>query len=274
MKTAAATDAIRAHSSSPCLRSFPVIAPARRALSQEAGRGPMWAVPGPRVAWRRAASSAASPTPKVRHPAARGRSMIPALAGRTRAGVAPPARPGEEDAMKPGFFDRISQREVALQCGAVKSPSCYYDASAVTATFTASTARIAALLPDGDLHPVELRRGRALLTVTGFEHRRSDIGPYREVLVAPLVVFGRRPLRVVDALAAVVRRSMSLHVLHLAVTTELARAVKTEMFGFATSVADVACTRGGGTVQWTVAEGGKEILTLTAEDLPAHAAGR
>jgi hypothetical protein len=176
--------------------------------------------------------------------------------------------------MKPGFFDGISQREVAVSCGAAKLPCCYYDASAFHAAFTASTAGVAALLPDADLHPVELRRGRALVSVTALEHRRSDIGPYREVMVGAIVVFGRRPVRVLDAVAAIVRRSVSIHVLHLAVTTELARAAKVELFGLPASVAEVSFTRRGSAAQWTVADGGREVLTLASEALPPGGARR
>ncbi len=176
--------------------------------------------------------------------------------------------------MKPGFFDGISQREIAVSRGMVKSPCCYYDSSAVHAAFTVSTARVAPLFPDADLHPLELRKGRALLGVTALEHRRSDIGPYREVIVGPLVVFGRRPLRVVDAVAAIVRRSVSVHVLHLPVTTEIARVWGIEMFGYPKTIADVTFTRGQGRIECSVTDDGKEVLTLAAEDLPPHAARR
>ncbi len=176
--------------------------------------------------------------------------------------------------MKPGFFEGISQREIMLSSGAVKSPCCYYDASIVDATFTVSTARVAELLPDADLHPLELRKGRALLGVVVLDARRTDVGPCREVMIGPLVVFGRRPLRVLDALAAIVRRSVSVHVLHLPVTTEIARASGVEIFGFPKTIADIAFTHRGDRIECSVTEDGKEVLTLAAEALPPRAARR
>lgn len=176
--------------------------------------------------------------------------------------------------MKPGFFEGISQREIMLSSGAVKSPCCYYDASIVDATFTVSTARVAELLPDADLHPLELRKGRALLGVVVLDARRTDVGPCREVMIGPLVVFGRRPLRVLDALAAIVRRSVSVHVLHLPVTTEIARLTGVEVYGYPKTMAEIAFARSGGSVLCSVADGGNEVLRLTAAELPSHAARR
>ncbi len=137
----------------------------------------------------------------------------------------------------------------------------------MNAAFTASTGRVAELLPHPDLHPVEMRRGRCLLIVTAFEYRRSGLGVYKEVSIAAPVTFGRRSVRLLDAAAAVVRHAFSLHVLHLPVTTELARVGGIEVYGYPKFLADIAFAREGGRFACTLAEGGARILALVGDDL-------
>ncbi len=171
------------------------------------------------------------------------------------------------------FFGRIVQREEQLSCGAMKLPCCFYDSTALFAAFTASTARVAKLLPDPDLHPVEIWRGRALVSVSAFEHRLSDIGSYGELIVGPLVVFGRRAVPLFDAIGAIFRRNVGIHVLHMPVTTELALAAGIEVYGYPKTLADVAFTRGTG-LSCSVAQGGKQVLKLDGESLPAAGSAR
>jgi hypothetical protein len=133
---------------------------------------------------------------------------------------------------------------------------------------------VASLLPDPDLHPVELRPGRCLVSFTAMEHRESDVGRYAEVIVAAVVAFGRRPLPMLDAIAAVARRTFGLYVLHLPVTTELACTWGVALYGLPKFVADVAFRRGGGRLTCDVREGGREVLTLAADDLRLYRSRR
>ena len=167
------------------------------------------------------------------------------------------------------FFESVAQREVRLTAldATVKVPIFYEDTTSMNAVFTASTARVVELLPHPDLHPVELRRGRCLLNVAGFEYRRSGLGVYNEVAIAASVTFGRRAVRLLDAAAALVRHAFSLHILHLPVTTELARVGGVEVYGYPKFLADITFTRGERRLACTLAEGGARILALAGEDL-------
>ena len=170
--------------------------------------------------------------------------------------------------MKP-FFESVAQQEVTLAAlnATVKVPIFYQDTTSMNAVFTASTERVAELLPDRDLHPVELRRGRCLLSVAAFEYRRSGLGPYNEVAIAAPVTFGRRAVRVLEAVAAVVRHAFTLHILQLPVTTELGRAGGVELYGYPKFLADIIFTRGERRLACTLAEGGARILALAGDDL-------
>jgi len=170
--------------------------------------------------------------------------------------------------MKP-FFESAPQRDVTVDAlkANVKVPVFYEDTTSLNAVFTAATERVAELLPDPDLHPVELRRGRCLVSVTAFEYRRSGLGAYNEVAIAASVAFGRRAVRLLDAVAAVVRHAFSLHVLQLPVTTELARVGGIELYGYPKFLADITFTRADGRLTCTLAESGARILALAGDDL-------
>ncbi len=169
----------------------------------------------------------------------------------------------------PPFFESVEQREVTLAELNVKVrvPIFYEDTTSMNAVFTASTERVAELLPHADLHPVELRRGRCLLSLTAFEYRRSGLGVYNEVAIAAPVAFGRRAVRVLEAIVAVARHAFSLHIFHLPVTTELARVGGVEVYGYPKFLADIAFTRSQGRLACMLAEGGERILTLAGDDL-------
>ena len=174
-----------------------------------------------------------------------------------------------EVAMRP-FFESVVQQEMTLGGLKVLVPVFYEDTTSMNAVFTASTERVAELLPHPDLHPVELRRGRCLVSVTALEYRRSGLGPYNEVAIAAPVAFGRRAVRLLDAIAAVVRHAFSLHILHLPVTTEPARIGGVELYGYPKFLADITFTRGERRVVCTLAEGGARILALAGEDLGGY----
>lgn len=167
--------------------------------------------------------------------------------------------------MKP-FFESVVQQEMTLGGLKVLVPVFYQDVTSMNAVFTASTGRVAELLPHPDLHPLELRRGRCLLSVTTLQYRQSGIGPYNEVAIAVSVAFGRRAVRLLDAVAAVVRQAFSLHILQLPVTTELARIGGIELYGYPKFLANITFTRGDKRVACTLSEGGARILSLVGEE--------
>ncbi len=175
--------------------------------------------------------------------------------------------------MKP-FFESVAQQEMNLGGLKVMVPIFYQDITSMNAVFTASTKRVVELLPHADLRPVELRRGRCLLSVTAFEYRQSGIGPYNEVAVAASVVFGRKPVRLLDAVAAVLRHAFTLHVLQLPVTTEPALIGGVQLYGYPKFLADITFTRGEKSLTCTVGEGGARILSLAGEDLGGYRPGK
>ncbi|BDG01227.1 acetoacetate decarboxylase family protein [Anaeromyxobacter oryzae] len=172
------------------------------------------------------------------------------------------------------FFQGVKQTQITAGGFTGPLPIFYYDSTAMVAAFTASTAKVAPLVPDPDLHPVELRPGRCLVNVAALEHRRTDIGPYAEVIVSAMVAFGRRPLPLLHAAGQLLRHALHGYVLHLPVTTEPARAGGVEVYGYPKFIADVTFTRSQDRFTCSVSDAGRRILTLDGEYLKLYGTGR
>ncbi|MBN1946884.1 MAG: acetoacetate decarboxylase family protein [Bradymonadales bacterium] len=150
---------------------------------------------------------------------------------------------------------------------AFKLPVFYYDNTAMTAVFTASTRKVKQYLPDPEMHPVEMFPGRCLVAFSAFEYRNTDIDPYNEFSISILISYGRRPSLVKDLAFAMLSRTFTTYVWHLPVTTEIARYGGVEMYGYPKFIADIEFTRTEDSLQCTLSEGGEHILTLVGKKL-------
>lgn len=148
-------------------------------------------------------------------------------------------------------------------------PVFYQDNTAMTAIYTAATSRVRALLPLPEMRPVELFPGRALVAITCFEYRQSDIDPYNEVSIAFLIGYGERPLPGLTVLGMMARRCFTAYVWQLPVTTELARRGGVDLYGYPKFIADIVFRREEGHLTCELSEGGERILALRGRALPA-----
>lgn len=142
------------------------------------------------------------------------------------------------------------------------TPARFEEAICMWATFTASAAKVAELLPDARLHPLLLRPGRSLVTLVALEHRLCDFGPFGELSVAAHVRFGRRALPALSAIAQLAHGSFHVHPLDVVVTARSVRAALAERHGFPARVADVSFRQDEAVRECAVSEGGARVLTL------------
>jgi hypothetical protein len=170
---------------------------------------------------------------------------------------------------KGNFFQGIVQWELTDERQGItgKLPCFYYDNTCMTATFTASTEMVRALLPSPDMHPVEAFRGRALVAFTAFEYRATDIDPYNEFSISFPVTFGKRNIPGLSSLLMMFRRYFTAYVWQLPVTTERARAAGVELYGYPKFLADITFTTEGGMLACRLSENGRHILTLKGKRL-------
>ncbi|MBN1531065.1 MAG: acetoacetate decarboxylase family protein [Spirochaetes bacterium] len=164
--------------------------------------------------------------------------------------------------MKGDLFKGIVQWDIRSELGKGKLPCFYYDTSAITAIFTASTRMIRRHLPGDDYHPLELLPGRCLVAFNAFEYRKTDIGPYNEFSIAVLVNFRKRSVPLFSLLRQYAARCYSAYVWHLPVTTEIARLAGVELYNYPKIIADIDFTRSDEHIQCTLSEKGVTILRL------------
>ncbi len=160
------------------------------------------------------------------------------------------------------FFSGIKQWEFERNGHEFKLPVFYYDTTSFSAIYTGATRCIKALLPHPSMKPIELYPGRCLVTFTCLEYRKTDIGPYNEVVIACPISFGHRPIPGVTAATQMARHSYTTFIWQLPVTTEIARAGGVEFYGYPKFLADIDFELDGEWIRCDLTEGGDKILTL------------
>lgn len=167
-------------------------------------------------------------------------------------------------ARKPGaIFEGVTQWEYGWKSYTAKLPVFYRDSSAVSAIYATRTEAVRPLLRHPSLLPIELVPGTALVAITAFEYRDTDIGPYNELSIAVLAAIGPRPIAGITLMSQIARRAMSAYVWQLPVTTEIARVGGVELYGYPKFIADITFERGHGRIGCELGEGGRTILGLS-----------
>jgi Acetoacetate decarboxylase (ADC) len=198
------------------------------------------------------------------------RGLVVAGAGAIVAGIARNASRGRQT----DFYDLPLEHSEPKRYGAAYGgmPLVFHRTENIEAFFTADLEMVRAALPTTDLHPVTLPGGRAILLVAAFQYEDVTAEgvdgcaapPYGEVMVAVPVTRRRAPPFV--PLVAPPRSPIEAggFVLHLPVTTRVARDGGRLIWGFPKFVADMEFSDSAGERSVQVSEGGHEILRFTA----------
>ena len=182
-----------------------------------------------------------------------------------------PAR--EHEMVRDDFFSEVEHTPVAWRGHHLHMPVFYPDVMFMSATMLAPAERVRAVLPSARLHPYQPMPGRALVSITAYRYRESDIGPYNEVGVGVPVTIDRKTPMFTGSLRKTpeVLQSYSYH---LPVTTEIAREVGVEFAAYPKFVAEIEFEEAGDSVTCTLSEKGEHILTLSGRKLPTGPARR
>jgi hypothetical protein len=165
------------------------------------------------------------------------------------------------------FFRGIPHERIPWGDRFVPVPAFYQDVGSFGAAFLAPLSRIRPKLPSERLHPVCVRPGFGLTTITVLAYRECDIGPYNEISIGFPVTLDRKAPWVAQLLPLRTPRVMSF-VLHLPVTTEFARDAGVAFYGFPKFVAGIDIDERDGAMTGRLHEGDREILSLSVQKLP------
>jgi hypothetical protein len=166
-----------------------------------------------------------------------------------------------------GFFQWTGPVTKGTDAGStqVDLPAMYYRDDSFMAVFGADCEAVRALLPSSELYPVTLPGGRAMVAVMAFNYLETSLGPYGEVGIGLLCTYGRQSPPLLPLLLESRYPGWGGFVLHLPVTSLLARDGGRAGFGYAKFMADMDFEKHPAHQRVRLAEGDTHILTLTVQ---------
>jgi hypothetical protein len=166
-----------------------------------------------------------------------------------------------------GFFQWTGPVTKGIDVGSarVDLPTMYYRDDSFLAIFDASYESVRALLPSPDLYPVTLPGGRATVAVFGLNYLQTSIGPYGEVGIGIPCTYGHQGPPLLPLALEARFPGWGGFVLHLPVTSLVARDGGRVNFGYAKFVADMDFEKRPAYQRVRMSEGDSHILTLTVQ---------
>jgi hypothetical protein len=172
------------------------------------------------------------------------------------------------------FFKETPRKTYEIQGRKVEFPVFYYDFSAVTASFIVKASKLREMLPHPKFIPAEIWPGTGVLTISAYEYRDTDIGPYNEVAVSVPINFETADfLPPKSAISMLRRHKFTLYVHQLPVTTEEARLGGVYFYNYPKFLADITIENKGERIVTTLKEKDDLILKMSAKKLPLKKPG-
>jgi hypothetical protein len=172
------------------------------------------------------------------------------------------------------FFDQIAHVEVPWRDRTIHVPIFYQDAGLFGATFLTPLNTVQALLPSPRMKPLRITPWHTLTTITAYEYRDCDLGPYNEVAIGfPITISDKTPTLLADLLR-LLGSELTAYVHHLPVTTEIARDVGIEFANYPKFLAEIDYETKDNWLHCRLSEAGSHILTLSVRQPALKAAGR
>ena len=160
------------------------------------------------------------------------------------------------------FFEKLIYKDVNAGDCSFRLPILYFREDSFVLFFTADEEKVRALLPVETLYPVVVSKGRAVIGIAAFNYIETTIGPYGELGVAVPVVHGKRPVPVWPLLREASFSGFGMFVLHLPVTTRIARDAGRLVWGYPKFVADMCFTVLPEYIECELSEGERHVLTM------------
>lgn len=161
------------------------------------------------------------------------------------------------------FFEGIKQAPLPVGSSPVPFPLFYRDLAYVGIFLLAPLATVRSILPSNRMHPFRLTPWHCIVTITASEYKDSDIGPYNAVSVG-VPFFLDRASPMLTGILRTPPEAPMIYLIHLPVTTEIARAAGVAAANFPESLADIGFASDDQRVSCHVDAEGKSILRLSA----------
>jgi len=163
------------------------------------------------------------------------------------------------------FNEATPKRSVTHGAATFDLPIYYFRDDAFALYYTADFESVKAAMPSGNLHPLLLPGGKAVVAFCAFNYIDTSIGPYGEIAVALPAVFGK-PVTATKGLLAALMESkypgFGVVVMHLPVTRVEARDAGRGEWGYTKFIADMHFSITPEYLQCRMLEGDAHILDI------------
>ena len=167
---------------------------------------------------------------------------------------------------KDDFYNEIEHTQVPWRQYQLYVPLFYRDIMLMTASILVPIENINSILPSNRMKPYRVAPGKTVLTVTAYQYRECDLGPYNEVSISvPITIDKPTPL-FTGSLRKMPENPMGYSI-HLPVTTEIALEVGAEFAGYPKFIADIEFTEKDSRITCELNSDNKNILTLSGRKL-------
>lgn len=165
------------------------------------------------------------------------------------------------------FFQEIAHVSLDWREYKVHVPIFYSDLSFMNATFLVPTRKVQDLLPSPRLKPYRVTPWHTVLSITAYEYRECDLGPYNEVGIGFPVTIDK-PTPLFTGILRKLPETAFTYTHHLPVTTEFARVLGFEFAGYPKFIAEIEFEDQKEWRVCTLKENGRLILRLAGRKLP------
>lgn len=168
------------------------------------------------------------------------------------------------------FFSGIEQVELTAGDYRVRMPLFYRDLRGIAAVFPASWLRLRAVLPDRRLTPAQLTPGLGAVQIGIFEYRESDIGPYNELFISPVINSpGYAPVPGYNVVRQLLGLEFYSYAHRVFVSSDTGFAKTRDLLGCDTRTASFEVTEGYEWLTYEVKHEGKLVLRLSGRKVSA-----
>jgi hypothetical protein len=165
--------------------------------------------------------------------------------------------------MTPFFPPTNARKTVTHGKLSFELPILYFRDDAFGLFFTADPNKVRSVMPSHRLHPVRLSAKKAIVGVVAFNYMDTTLGPYGELAVVLPAVYGASPPPVlIPALLESLYPDFGYLVMHLPVTTAMARDAGRQEWGYTRFVTDMHFTIAPEFMECRLSEKDQHILTL------------
>ena len=155
------------------------------------------------------------------------------------------------------FFNQFEYKEIDFKGEKGEVPAKYYDVFTISAVFPVSARKLKKYLPTKKMKLIKPFPGISLMFVIAFEYRHiSALEPYNEVGIGFPIIFREGD-----------QKYEGTRIIHLPVTTERARELGFELYGYPKFVAEINFEKGENIITCVLNHENKHILTLQVPKL-------